>query len=400
MAKKQKLQNKPALLLYFFGHFFFIRYCKKHYNITTTGEKPKGPALILSNHTSNEDYKFIICAAAPRRVTFVATYHWFTFKKLKFWLKIIGAISKYQFTSDLQSMKKIRYAVQENKSLVFIAPEGTIYANGKLGYISPSTAKFIKFLKVPVYASKIEGAGLGAAKWSARKHDINHVNVDTHLLFTAEETQTLTKEEIMQRLNSALAYDDFEYQKNNNVTSNDKDLAEGFETMFYKCPVCGSEFTLTTGGNTISCSHCHAEAEIQSNFRFKWKGEKQYFDNYIQWYDWQFDEIKKLVASPDFKLEEEVDYGIDKPGIDNYVKVGHGTMTFSHGGWTYKGTKEGQEVEEHDETREVFLATLKTGLHFELPFKYDHCRVFYPANGLTSMKWHLASRAMSELNGY
>ena len=47
--------------------------------------------------------------------------------------------------------------------------------------------------------------------------------------------------------------------------------------------------------------------------------------------------------------------------------------------------------------RSVFLATLKVGKHFELPVRDGHNRVFYPENGLTAMKWHLASRAMSEL---
>lgn len=392
----KKLQKKPDSVLYFFARMFFKHYCKKHYNLKTTGITPKGPALILSNHTSNEDYKFIACAAAPEPVTFVGTYHWFTFKKLKFWLNRIGAIPKYQFTSDLTSMKKIRYAVQQNKSLVYIAPEGTIYANGKLGYISQSTAKFIKFLKVPVYTSLIQGAGLGCAKWSKTKHDINYVSVNTELLFTAEQVAELTKEEIMDKLNSSLAYNEFEYQKEHNIISDSKDLAEGFETMFYKCPVCNSEFKLSSEGNTVKCSHCHTEAEIQKDFTFRWNTEKQYFENYIQWYDWQFEKMKALIEKEDFELEEEVDYGIDKPGTDNYVKVGHGTIVFNKDGWTYKGTKEGQYVEEHDDPREVFLATLKTGLHFELPFKYGHCRVFYPANGLTSMKWHLASRAMSE----
>lgn len=392
----KKLQKKPDPVLYFFARLFFQRYCKKHYNLKKTGVVPKGPALILSNHTSNEDYKFIACAAAPHRVTFVGTYHWFTFKKLRFWLNRIGAIPKYQFTSDLTSMKKIRYAVQHNKSLVFIAPEGTVYANGKLGYISQSTAKFIKFLKVPVYTSLIQGAGLGCAKWSNRKHNIDSVTIDTNLLLSAEQVEEFSKEEIMEKLNNALSYNEFEYQKNHNVISNETDLAEGFETMFYKCPACSSEFTLSSKGNTIECTHCHAKAEIQKNFSFKWNTSKQYFENYIQWYDWQYEEMKTLMKNEDFELKEEVDYGIDKPGIDNYVKVGHGTITFNKDGWTYKGTKEGQIVEEHDDPREVFLATLKTGLHFELPFKFGHCRVFYPKNGLTSMKWHLASRVMSE----
>ncbi len=94
-----------------------------------------------------------------------------------------------------------------------------------------------------------------------------------------------------------------------------------------------------------------------------------------------------------------MDYGIDLPGVDNYKKVGHGVLTFTHQGWDYKGTYMDRQIEEHDDPRAVFLAPLKVGKHIELPVRDGHTRVFYPKDGNESMKWHLASRAMSEILG-
>lgn len=393
---KHATQKRPNPVLWFLAKFYFIIYTKRMHHLKITGVTPKGPALILSNHTSNEDFKIVVTAALPNRVNFLATYHWFTFKKLAFWLKAIGAIPKYQFATDLESMRKIQYVVQKKKGIVFIAPEGTIYANGKLGFVSPSIAKMVRFLKVPVYASKIQGAGLGNAKWSKHKHK-DYVSIDTKLIIDQEELRNLSLDDIYKRIVDNISYNEFEYQKENDIHIEGDDLAEGFETMFYKCPCCNNEFTLTSKGNDIECSHCHAKVHIGSDFRFTWDGDKQYFNNYIEWYDWQYKLVKDEVRKEDFKLEEEVEYGIDEPGVDNYLKVGKGIITFSHKGWDYKGTYKGEQIEEHDEPAEVFLATLKTGLHFELPRKGDHNRVFYPKNGLSSMKWHLASRAMSEL---
>lgn len=396
-AKQEKLQKKPNPFVYYFVGFFFSLMIRLQFNLHTKGKKPKGPAIILSNHTSNHDYKFIASALWPRRVTFVATYHWFTFKTLGFWLRTMGAIPKYQFAPDMASMKKIRYVLDKNKGMVFIAPEGTVYGEGRLGFISPSIAKTIKIFGVPVYASHIEGAGLGNAKWSRRTHR-GRVEVETTEIITKEETKTLTVSEIMERINSALSYDEFEFQKRTGVQVKGEDKAEDMDTMFYKCPCCNKEFTLHSKGNEIECSSCHTKATLNDSFRFKWSGDKEYFDNYSEWYRWQLEEVKKEVMKEDFKMEEEVEYGTDEEGIDNYVKVGKGTMTFSHSGWDYKGTFRGEEIAEHDDTENVFLATLKIGKHFELPFKNGHCRVFYPIkNGKTSMKWHLASRAMSEL---
>ena len=256
--------------------------------------------------------------------------------------------------------------------------------------------KLIKFLKVPVSTSKIQGAGLGNAKWSKFKHK-GKVVVENKLLFTTDDAINLKPDEIMQRLTTELTYNEFDFQKDQNVLVKGNTKAEGFETMFYTCPCCNKEFTLKSSGNTIECTNCGTTATILDDFTFKWNTEKQYFENYSQWYDWQYQNMLDLVQQPDFKLEEEMDYGIDIPGVNNYQKVGHGVLSFTQQGWDYKGTFNGQQFEDHDDIKAVFLATLKVGKHIELPHKDGHCRVFYPKNGLTSMKWHLASRAMSEL---
>lgn len=397
--KKEKLIRKPSGFLYWVVVGIYQLYIKIRFNLHHSGVPVKGPALILSNHTSNQDYKFIAASHWPRRITFVGTYHWFTFKKLNFWLRHMGVIPKYQFAPDMASMKMIRYALDKNKGLVFIAPEGTVYASGTLGYISPSIAKTIKVFKTAVYASKIEGAGLGNAKWSLHTHR-GRTDVTTSLIITKEEAVTLSVDEIMDRIVKALSYNEYDYQKEHNVKVKGNDLLDGFDTMFYKCPSCSKEFTLSSKGNRVSCSACSAEAELDETFRFNWnKKNKKLFSDYVSWYNWQYEEVKKEAEKSDFLLEEEVEYAIDKLGVDNYIKVGKGIMRLTHSGWDYKGTYRGEEIEEHDDIKDVFLATLKIGLHFELPFKNGHCRVFYPTqNGKTSMKWHLASRAVTELS--
>ncbi len=393
---KKALQKRPNPFLYYPAARIYARLlCKFKFNMVESGERVKGPALLISNHTSNDDYKFIAAAVRPARITFLVTYHFFTFKKLAPWLKAIGAIPKYQFTTDLEAMRKIQYVVQKEKGVVYIAPEGTIYGSGHLGYISPAIAKMVRFLKVPVYACKIEGAGLGNAKWSVHKHK-GKVSIQTKKIIDGAESTTLTTDQIMERITSYLTYNEFDFQKRENFKIKGDDKALGFETMYYKCPSCGSEFKLRTEGNDVYCPECGARATFQDDFTFKWAGDKQYFENYSQWYDWQYDAVKKEVEKPDFKMEAEVDYGIDRPGVDNYVKVGHGVLTFTHDGWDYNGTYMDRQIHEHDDPLTVFIATLKAGKHFELPNRDGHNRVFYPEDGNTSMKWHLASLALSE----
>ena len=394
--QKKRIQKKPNPLLYLPVARIYARLmCRFKFNLVESGERVKGPALLISNHTSNDDYKFIAAAVRPARINFLVTYHFFTFKKFAPWLRAIGAIPKYQFTTDLEAMRKIQYVIQKEKGVVYIAPEGTVYGSGHLGYISPAIAKMIRFLKAPVYACRIEGAGLGNAKWSTYKHK-GKVSIHTEKIIDAEESTSLSKDEIMDRITGYLTYNEFEFQKREHVTVAGNDKAVGFETMFYKCPCCGSEFRMKTEGNDVWCTECGTRATFQDDFTFRWNTEKQYFENYSQWYDWQYQTVRDEVAKPDFKMEAEVDYGIDQPGVDNYIKVGHGKLTFTHDGWDYVGTYKDRQIQEHDDPLSVFLATLKAGHHFELPNRDGHNRVFYPENGNESMKWHLASLALSE----
>ena len=394
--QKKRIQKKPNPLLYIPVARIYARLmCKLKFNLVESGERVKGPALLISNHTSNDDYKFIAAAVRPARINFLVTYHFFTFKKFAPWLRAIGAIPKYQFTTDLEAMRKIQYVIQKEKGVVYIAPEGTVYGSGHLGYISPAIAKMIRFLKAPVYACRIEGAGLGNAKWSTYKHK-GKVSIHTEKIIDADESTSLSKDQIMDRIISYLTYNEFDFQKREHVTVAGNDKAVGFETMFYKCPCCGSEFKIRSEGNDVYCTECGARATFQDDFTFRWSTEKQYFENYSQWYDWQYQSVKDEVAKPDFKMEAEVDYGIDQPGVDNYIKVGHGKLTFTHEGWDYVGTYKDQQIHEHDDPLSVFIVTLKAGKHFELPNRDGHNRVFYPENGIESMKWHLASLALSE----
>ena len=394
--QKKRIQKKPNPLLYIPVARIYARLmCKLKFNLVESGERVKGPALLISNHTSNDDYKFIAAAVRPARINFLVTYHFFTFKKFAPWLRAIGAIPKYQFTTDLEAMRKIQYVIQKEKGVVYIAPEGTVYGSGHLGFISPAIAKMIRFLKAPVYACRIEGAGLGNAKWSTYKHK-GKVSIHTEKIIDADESTSLSKDQIMDRIISYLTYNEFDFQKREHVTVAGNDKAVGFETMFYKCPCCGSEFKIRSEGNDVYCTECGARATFQDDFTFRWSTEKQYFENYSQWYDWQYQSVKDEVAKPDFKMEAEVDYGIDQPGVDNYIKVGHGKLTFTHEGWDYVGTYKDQQIHEHDDPLSVFIVTLKAGKHFELPNRDGHNRVFYPENGIESMKWHLASLALSE----
>ena len=394
---QRKITKKPNIFVYVILGGLVVLYGKIKWRIKYRGVKPKGPAIVISNHNSNIDWITEGGLTWPRPMTFMVTYHFFTFKFLGFLLrKLARAVPKYQFATDLASIRSVKSVLHDSKGLVFVAPEGTIYASGKPGPISPAICKMIRMMNVPVYASRIEGDGLGCAKWSKRLHRA-HINVTTTLLLTEEDITSLSLQQMLEKIKAFLDYNDFDYQKRQNIICRDRDKAEGLENLLYLCPCCNKEFTLKTEGNRIFCTQCGTQAVMQNNFRFVWSTEKQYFDNYSDWYDRQLEIMKQELKRPDFIMRENVDYGTDVPGVNNYKIVGHGVITLSKDGWDYNGTFNDQVIHEHDELRMVPVATYKMGTHFELPYRFGHCRVFYPKPGKLSMKWHLASRAITEL---
>lgn len=396
MIRPTDAHKRPPLWLYLLAYLGVGPLCRFGHGMRVVKRtKIKGPALILTNHASNYDYLFIAAACWPVRINFLATYYWFTFRKLRPWLRYMGVIPKYQFATDITAMKKLRY-ITRHGGVTFVAPEGTVYANGKSGYISNAIVKMVRFLSVPVYTIKIEGAGLGQGKWQ-KVCQKGRVDVSMAPLFTAEEVRSLDSETMHKRIVQALDFDDFEFQRRTGVKIRGTTKAEGLDDLLFRCPDCGKEFTLKTEGNDIWCTSCSLRATINDDFRFDWVSGNCRFDNYSQWYDWQYQALSAEMEDPDWRLEAPVRYGIDIVDTDGYVDKGEGIISLSlKDGWVYTGTLLGEQVREHDTLSSVPVAIMKMGKHIELPFKKHSRRFAFTGDGRISQKFHVASRIITE----
>ncbi|MFA7189153.1 MAG: 1-acyl-sn-glycerol-3-phosphate acyltransferase, partial [Sphaerochaetaceae bacterium] len=400
MIRRPDAHKLPPVWLYFFAGLVLKIMCRFKYGMRVVKRcRIPRPALILTNHASNFDYQMIGAACWPMRISFLSTYYWFTFRKLRPWLRYMGVIQKYQFATDITAMKKLKYVIQEKKGVTFIAPEGTVYANGKSGYINPSIVKIVKFLKVPVYAIKIEGAGLGHGKWQKIQQKNTRVELSMSALLSEDEVLNMDRDQMYRRIVDALHFDDFEFQKRTGIQVFGASKAEGLDDLLYLCPSCGKELALEAKGNTIRCTSCGLEATINDSYRFDWPdGQKKWFDNYSEWFDFQYNTLyEQMKANPDFEMSDPVVYRIDIVDTDGYVDSGDGVLTLSlKNGWTYRGTLLGQDIEEHDSLEEVPVAVMKMGTHIELPYK-GHSRCFrFKDDGRISQKWHIASRVITE----
>ena len=57
-------------------------------------------------------------------------------------------------------------------------------------------------------------------------------------------------------LKEEFIYDDYKYQKENNILIKEKFRAEGLHKVLYKCPNCKTESQMNSKGTVIYCEHC------------------------------------------------------------------------------------------------------------------------------------------------
>ena len=66
----------------------------------------------------------------------------------------------------------------------------------------------------------------------------------------------MSVEEINKAVKSALQYDDYLYQKENNILITEEFRAEGLHKVLYQCPHCLAESKMDSKGSEIFCTAC------------------------------------------------------------------------------------------------------------------------------------------------
>lgn len=128
-------------------------------NIIYHGEKPKGPAIYLINHSSTLDLFIIISLFLPG-IRYIAkkelTYNPF------FWIltRLSGQImiNRKDSRGTIQQLKAANEYIRKNSLSLFFAPEGTRSETGKIGSFKSGafhTAVELGYPIVPIY---LEGA--------------------------------------------------------------------------------------------------------------------------------------------------------------------------------------------------------------------------------------------------
>lgn len=374
-----------------------------HYTFKTDFRKVDGPFFFISNHASRLDYIFVGIPLLPLKMNFVAGYNEFHRSHLALVFKLLRVIPKKNFTPDLYTMKQISRVIRSGGG-VCIFPEGMSSISGANQPVAVGTGKLLKHYQVPVYYSVIKGGYLTSPKYNLRDRR-GHVEVEFDQLFTPEQLQAMTPDEIESTINRAIYHDDYAWNK---VQQHHYDIgengAEDLEDLLFWCPRCGRQHTMKSQGNRIFCTACGNGAELTDTYELVPFDDSCVIpETQTAWFEQERELIRREVSEEDFCMEEQVQLGmlpeweLLKDQATSRI-VGSGTLRLDREGLRYTGTKNGEPFTFLIRSRNLPTYGMCTDLSRFYTFVDGEFVEFYPEHRVVE-KFFLATEEIHRLNG-
>ncbi|MBQ4268269.1 MAG: 1-acyl-sn-glycerol-3-phosphate acyltransferase, partial [Clostridia bacterium] len=345
-AKKIKKPNGIYNVLGWVWKTFVAKKYNAQYTFQCEIDKKNGPYIFVSNHASRADYIFTGVPMLPARMNYVAGYNEFFRSHLAGVFSLLRVIPKKNFTPDTYTIKEISRVLRSGGN-VAIFPEGMNSISGANQPVAIGTGKMLKHFKVPVYYSVIKGGYLTSPKYNLKDRP-GRIEVEIDKLFTVEDLEKYTADEIETIMNKKLYHDDYKWNKEKKYRYDIGEKgAEGLETLLFWCPKCKKQHVMATKGNTIYCKECGNGATIDETYAMTPLDDACVIpETQTEWFNMQREVVKEEVQDENFKLVENVSLGMlpQDRKLKNQATseiVGRGQVCVDRTGFTYTGTKNG-----------------------------------------------------------
>ncbi len=295
--------------------------------VNMKGLKP--PYVLLVNHNSFLDFKVATKAVFPHRSNYVVAIDGFINREQL--LRNVGCIGKRKFISDIAVVKNIKHGLTVRKQICQIYPEARYSLTGTNAILPDSLGKLVKMLKHPVVTLINHGHHLRQPVWNLNTRKVRTMSDMTQII-TAEEVLTLSIDEINKRINEAFVYDDYKYQLENKIKIDYKDRAKNLHQILYKCPNCGTDFSMKSDGFKLWCEKCKETHEMDVYGQLHNITGDTKFSHIPDWYEWEREEVRKEIESGKYDVNIEVNVE-SLPNSTGFYRLGKGNLVHNSNGF-------------------------------------------------------------------
>jgi len=345
----------------------------------------KGPFVVIANHQTKLDFVNLFDLAG-QPVHFVISDCFYSTLPFQGVMDRLGMIPKQQFQTTLTDIRRMKSVVDEGRGLV-IYPAGLMCEDGLSTPIPAATYRFLSWMRADVYVARTTGTYFVRPKWSKRNRP-GRTYMDVYKLFSAEDLETLSVEEIRERADNALLFDAYREQEEHKIKYHKNYDLEGLEQVLYMCPHCKSEFSIRLK------DHCHLVCE---KCGFRHTGDVYGFlrntgnvgeeVRYVS--DWSrliYEELKRKVE----KGEESIivcdaDVSILDRKKKRFTEAGRAKITLSGDCFLIEGVLNGEESHMVIPTTSFASLPFQPGKYLEIQCGEQIYRCF-PDNGALVMK--------------
>jgi 1-acyl-sn-glycerol-3-phosphate acyltransferase len=346
--------KRPNVVLYTILGFLvkIFSWCKGQRIILK--EKIKGPAIVLSNHTSFYDFIYTTSAVYPHRVSYLVADKMMVHPILGFFLRKARAIPKCLFQADPVATLNVFRLLRKN-GIIGIFPEGQISPIGKTAKPTFSIAKLLKKAKVDVYVVLHKNAYLVNPPWTKRTF-AGRIETSMERIFSTSELESLSEKEIYNRVIEKLEYNVSSFNETQQYRYNINHI-EGLEAVIYTCPSCFKK-EMKTYKNKLVCPSCQKELVFDhmgkiGEYRLDYLYEQQVHDM-----------ERRILQEPNFILTGAVT--LESYRNKKLVVVGQGVLSLTKEYYLYRGTVDEEICDLLFETKNVPTLPSDIGINIQI----------------------------------
>ena len=397
--RRRKTAKRPGRLLYALAVFILRLFAFFRFGFVAPrgARNIKEPFVAVCNHASNYDFVFALLSLYPKRVNSLAAAYFFHNKYLAWVLNRFHCIPREQFRADAASVRRMFEVIASGGS-VLIFPEGEVSGTGRTDVFPENIARLIKRLGVSVYAVHLYGSHLVNPKWAIYPRS-GRVSATLAPVLSAGEVKELSTEDVLSRVQSAIAHDEYGWQELNRVPFVAKNPAEKLENLLYKCPRCKAEPALSSEGDRFFCTACGNAARMDKfGFLLPEASDSVIFRHVSDWVEYQRACIREEALHEGFAIQAEAELQLHLNTHSlAHTTVGQGTVKLNLEGLSYEGTRNGEHTSLFFPLSTMFKLPFSSGENFEAPNPAEVV-AFVPRDRRMISKFVLAMPVLRELN--